>query len=70
MASIILTIQLPFVSAFATENDRYYFKNDGVVYEDLHQFFKGYEGSFVLYDHNAQQYRIYNEEKKHFADIT
>ncbi|MGE7759750.1 BlaR1 family beta-lactam sensor/signal transducer [Peribacillus sp. NPDC097895] len=63
LASIILTIQLPFVSAFATENDRYYFNNDGVVYEDLHQFFKGYEGSFVLYDHNAQQFRIYNEEK-------
>lgn len=63
LASIILTIQLPFVSAFATENDRYSFNNDGVVYEDLHPFFKGYEGSFVLYDHNAQQYRIYNEEK-------
>ncbi|MFB7639521.1 BlaR1 family beta-lactam sensor/signal transducer [Peribacillus butanolivorans] len=63
LASIILTIQLPFVSAFATENDRYYFNNDGVVYEDFHQFFKGDEGSFVLYDHNAQQYRIYNEEK-------
>jgi bla regulator protein BlaR1 len=63
LASIILTIQLPFVSAFATENDRYYFNNDGAVYEDFHQFFKGYEGSFVLYDHNAQQYRIYNEEK-------
>ncbi|MFF2856029.1 BlaR1 family beta-lactam sensor/signal transducer [Peribacillus sp. NPDC058002] len=63
LASIILTIQLPFVSAFATENDRYYFNNDGVVSEDLHQFFKGYEGSFVLYDHAAQQYRIYNEEK-------
>ncbi|MGW8427657.1 BlaR1 family beta-lactam sensor/signal transducer [Peribacillus simplex] len=63
LASIILTIQLPFVSAFATENDRYYFNNDGVVFEDLHQFFKGYEGSFVLYDHDAQQYRIYNEEK-------
>ncbi|MGE6614151.1 BlaR1 family beta-lactam sensor/signal transducer [Peribacillus sp. NPDC076916] len=63
LASIILTIQLPFVSAFTTENDRYYFNNDGVVSEDLHQFFKGYEGSFVLYDHAAQQYRIYNEEK-------
>ncbi|WP_349730248.1 BlaR1 family beta-lactam sensor/signal transducer [Peribacillus frigoritolerans] len=63
LASIILTIQLPFVSAFATENDRYHFNNDGVVSEDLHQFFKGYEGSFVLYDHAAQQYRIYNEEK-------
>jgi bla regulator protein BlaR1 len=63
LASIILTIQLPFVSAFATENDRYYFNNDGVVFEDLHQFFKGYVGSFVLYDHDAQQYRIYNEEK-------
>ena len=63
LASIILTIQLPFVSAFTTENDRYYFNNDEAVYEDLHQFFKGYEGSFVLYDQNAQQYRIYNEEK-------
>ncbi|MFA9457719.1 BlaR1 family beta-lactam sensor/signal transducer [Halalkalibacter sp. AB-rgal2] len=63
LASIILTIQLPFISVFATENDRYYFNNDGAVYEDLHQFFKGYEGSFVLYDHNAEQYRIYNEEK-------
>ncbi|QOS92601.1 BlaR1 family beta-lactam sensor/signal transducer [Peribacillus sp. JNUCC41] len=63
LASIILTIQLPFVSAFTTENDRYHFNNDGVVSEDLHQFFKGYEGSFVLYDHAAQQYRIYNEEK-------
>ncbi|HJF33036.1 MAG TPA: BlaR1 family beta-lactam sensor/signal transducer [Sporosarcina psychrophila] len=63
LASIILTIQLPFVSAFTTENDRYYFNDDEAVYEDLHQFFKGYEGSFVLYDQNAQQYRIYNEEK-------
>ncbi|MGY3312535.1 bla regulator protein BlaR1 [Peribacillus simplex] len=63
LASIILIIQLPFVFAFATEKDRYYFKNDRVVYQDLHQFFKGYEGSFVLYDHNAQQYRIYNKEK-------
>ncbi|MEK3805896.1 BlaR1 family beta-lactam sensor/signal transducer [Bacillus sp. FSL H8-0547] len=63
LASIILTFQLPFVSAFATENDRYYFNNDGAMYEDLHQFFQGYEGSFVLYDENAKQYRIYNEEK-------
>ncbi|MEH7017890.1 MULTISPECIES: BlaR1 family beta-lactam sensor/signal transducer [Bacillus] len=63
LASIILTVQLPVISVFATENDRYYFNNDGTVYEDLHQFFKGYEGSFVLYDHSAKQYRIYNEEK-------
>lgn len=63
LASIILTIQLPVLSAFATENDRYYFNNVGTVYEDLHQFFKGYEGTFVLYDQSAQQYRIYNEEK-------
>lgn len=63
LASVILTIQLPFVSAFSTENDRYYFSNDRAAYKDLHQFFRGYEGSFVLYDHNAQQYHIYNEEK-------
>lgn len=63
LVSIILTVQLPVISAFATENDRYYFNNDGTVYEDLHQFFRGYEGSFVLYDDSARQYRIYNEEK-------
>lgn len=63
MACIILILQVPFVSAFATENDRYSFNDDGAVYEDLHRFFQGYEGSFVLYDENAQQYRIHNEEK-------
>ncbi|MDX8291279.1 BlaR1 family beta-lactam sensor/signal transducer [Metabacillus indicus] len=63
LASTVLTFQLPFVSAFTMENDRYFFNNDGTVYEDLHQFFQGYEGSFVLYDENAKQYRIYNEEK-------
>ncbi|MGE6517338.1 BlaR1 family beta-lactam sensor/signal transducer [Lysinibacillus sphaericus] len=63
LASIILTVQLPVISAFSTENDRYYFNNDGTIYEDLHQFFKGYEGSFVLYDSSAKQYRIYNDEK-------
>ncbi|WP_039044273.1 BlaR1 family beta-lactam sensor/signal transducer [Sporosarcina sp. ZBG7A] len=63
LASIILTTQLSFVSAFTKENDRYYFNNDEAVYEDFHQYFKGYEGSFVLYDQNARQYRIYNEAK-------
>ncbi|MFJ6263458.1 BlaR1 family beta-lactam sensor/signal transducer [Lysinibacillus xylanilyticus] len=63
LASIILTVQLPVISAFSTENDRYYFNNDGTIYEDLHQFFNGYEGSFVLYDSSAKQYRIYNDEK-------
>ncbi|WP_258279432.1 BlaR1 family beta-lactam sensor/signal transducer [Paenibacillus sp. SC116] len=63
LASIILAVQLPIVSAFSTENDQYYFNNDGTVYEDLHPFFKGYEGSFVLYDSSAKQYSIYNEEK-------
>ncbi|MFJ7980597.1 BlaR1 family beta-lactam sensor/signal transducer [Lysinibacillus xylanilyticus] len=63
LASIILTVQLPVISAFSTENDRYYFDNDGTIYEDLHQFFNGYEGSFVLYDSSAKQYRIYNDEK-------
>ncbi|MGE7927013.1 BlaR1 family beta-lactam sensor/signal transducer [Lysinibacillus xylanilyticus] len=63
LASIILTVQLPVISAFSTENDRYYFDNDGTIYEDLDQFFNGYEGSFVLYDSSAKQYRIYNDEK-------
>lgn len=63
LAGIILAIQLPFVSAFSAENDRYYFSDERAVYEDLHQFFKGYEGSFVLYNRNDQKYSIYNEEK-------
>ncbi|WP_188389729.1 BlaR1 family beta-lactam sensor/signal transducer [Priestia taiwanensis] len=63
LASIILTMQLPVISAFSTENDPYYFHHEGTIYEDLHPFFKGYEGSFVLYNSDANQYSMYNEER-------
>ncbi|MGE7463047.1 BlaR1 family beta-lactam sensor/signal transducer [Alkalihalobacillus sp. NPDC127517] len=63
VASLVMFVQLPVVSAFSTQNDRYYFDYDRAVNEDLQLHFEGYEGSFVLFDQNAQQYHFYNEEK-------
>lgn len=61
--SIVIATQLPFISVFAEENNRYYNIEDKTVYEDLSKYFSGFEGSFVLYDQNKDQYRIYNEDK-------
>lgn len=36
---------------------------ENVVYEDLEEYFKGYEGSFVLLDENDDRYYIYNRLK-------
>ncbi|MFC4075942.1 BlaR1 family beta-lactam sensor/signal transducer [Salinithrix halophila] len=55
--------QIPFISMIAEDNTRYDFKSEQAVYEDLSQYFAGFDGSFVLYDMQADQYRIYNEDK-------
>lgn len=63
LVGLLVVIQLPFISAFAVENNRYYFNHEDTEFEDLSDYFTGYEGSFVLYDLNSDQYRIYNEDK-------
>ncbi len=47
----------------AEDHTRYDFKSERTVYEDLNEYFAGFEGSFVLYDLQADQYHIYNENK-------
>ncbi|MEN0645334.1 BlaR1 family beta-lactam sensor/signal transducer [Alkalicoccobacillus gibsonii] len=63
LTGIILFVQIPIVSAFSSENSRYDFDYGSATIEDFQGQFKGYEGSFVLYDKNAKRYHIYNEEK-------
>ncbi|MBU3804618.1 MAG: BlaR1 family beta-lactam sensor/signal transducer [Candidatus Cellulosilyticum pullistercoris] len=51
------------ISILGYENKRYDFKATHVVYEDLSSYFGEREGSFVLYDLQADKYAIYNKEK-------
>lgn len=60
---LLVVSQVPFISAFADENNRYDFKSNRTLNEDLSHYFAGYDGSFVLYDMKANQYHIYNENQ-------
>lgn len=63
LIAVFVASQVPFISAMATNNDRYYINNEHTLYEDLSDYFVGYDGSFVLYDMEAGQYSIYNKDK-------
>ncbi len=43
--------------------DFYGVNKDKVEFEDLSEYFDGYDGSFVLYDVEKDQYQIYNKEQ-------
>lgn len=62
IAVLILT-KSSAISIFGYENKKYDFKATNVVYEDLSSYFGESEGSFVLYDLQADKYAIYNKEK-------
>jgi bla regulator protein BlaR1 len=53
----------PLYSIMAYDDQVYQFDEKQTVYEDLSKYFNGYEGSFVLYDLQADQYHIYNKNK-------
>jgi len=59
----LLLAYAPIVSVKAQDFERYHFTNKRTVSEDLSDYFKGYDGSFVLYDSKADQYTIYNEKQ-------
>ncbi|QQK78316.1 BlaR1 family beta-lactam sensor/signal transducer [Salicibibacter cibarius] len=61
--SIVITIQVPVTAVTAEPNDYYDFDDDQPVYEDFSDDFGGYDGSFVLYSMQNEQYHIHNEEK-------
>ncbi|SFB08160.1 bla regulator protein blaR1 [Lentibacillus halodurans] len=61
--AVLIASQLPIVSVLAYEDNRHDFAGEQTVYEDLSTYFAGFEGSFVLYNLQADQYHIYNENK-------
>ncbi|SDM44534.1 BlaR1 family beta-lactam sensor/signal transducer [Sediminibacillus halophilus] len=63
LLATVVVCQIPVVSAMSYGEDRINFENKQTVYEDLNDFFDGYDGSFVLYDLQKAQYHIYNKEK-------
>jgi bla regulator protein BlaR1 len=52
----------PILSVRALANQTYNFSSNNTTYEDLSSYFDGYEGSFVLYDLQNDQYDIFNPE--------
>lgn len=63
LAALMVVSQLPVASAMNRDDSRYYFTGERTEHEDLGAYFSDYEGTFVLYDMNADQYRIYNESQ-------
>lgn len=63
LLGVFVATQVPIISAMAYDDNRHDFEGERTVYEDLSKYFAGYEGSFVLYDLQADQFRIYNENK-------
>ena len=63
LIGILIFSQAPFISVMAYENNLYPMKENQVTYEDLSAYFKGMEGSFVLYDLEADHYSIYNKQQ-------
>ncbi|MFS0557006.1 BlaR1 family beta-lactam sensor/signal transducer [Brevibacillus sp. 179-C9.3 HS] len=61
MVGILVASQVLVGSALADDRSRYHFQDDRTIYEDLDNYFRGYEGSFVLYDLKADEYQIYNK---------
>jgi bla regulator protein BlaR1 len=58
---LMMTTQVFAFSSIAYPNATYVFKNKNVVYEDLSEYFEGFEGCFVLYDSAKDCYTIYNK---------
>lgn len=54
--------QIPAVTQMAY-TEKYDFRGKNIVYEDLSTYFRGFNGSFVLYNMKNDQYFIYNRDK-------
>ena len=59
---LIIFCQLPILSAFASDDGKFHFHHENVLYQDLSSYFDGFEGSFVLYDLNDDLYTIHNKD--------
>ncbi|WP_096187324.1 BlaR1 family beta-lactam sensor/signal transducer [Evansella halocellulosilytica] len=63
LLSLFVIAQFPVLTGAAVSSERYVFDNNQTVYEDWSTHFGEYEGSFVLYSTNQDQFQIYNKEK-------
>ncbi|MFD1173253.1 BlaR1 family beta-lactam sensor/signal transducer [Oceanobacillus picturae] len=63
LVGVFVVSQAPLVSVMADDRSRYDFNEERTVYEDLSEYFTGYDGSFVLYDMQADKYHIHNQSK-------
>lgn len=62
MALSIVIGSAPLLALGTSAGNEYHFNNTNVEYEDLGSYFQGYDGSFVLYDQNADYWSIYNKD--------
>ena len=62
LIAVFLSGFVPVLSIQAADQDHYYFneKNKNISHIDLSSDFRGYEGSFVLYDTAADSWQIYD----------
>ena len=61
LIGIVIFSQAPLMSVMAYDNKYDALEEKYIIYEDLSEYFKGFKGSFVLYDLEADQYSIYNK---------
>lgn len=52
----------PLLTVYASQDASYNFQSQNVEAMDLSSYFKGTDGTFVLYDTVSDQYQIYNQE--------
>jgi len=63
LMGMVVFLQIPMMAVLAgTDDDSFSFQADSVLYTDLSNFFRGFEGSFVLYDLEAGVYTIHNRD--------
>jgi len=63
VTGLLILSRVPAISTLAFYDDgKYSFQADNVKYEDLSSYFDSFDGSFVLYDMEADLYTIYNQE--------
>jgi bla regulator protein BlaR1 len=63
LIGFLIFSQLPAISAVIYDDNKYDFQENQLVYEDLSSYFNGFDGSFVLYDLETDEYCIYNKNK-------
>ncbi len=60
----IFLVLIPVLPTYATGQNTYSFHEEGkrIIYQDFRSQFKGYQGSFVLYDSGKNAWTIYHKE--------